>query len=862
MTKKAKLILIPAFALTLSAGAILCLHNPYDGKAETWSETTLRAEYDLGDEVVVPDKTCVVGGTTLTAEKKIVLPDGSAYTFANDNAKITLNSVGKYTVIYTAKNGTEVYSHEENFVVEQKLVTLGETSSIDYGKGEYALSDAMILTLGKGETVTFNKYFDMSLLDKTTPFASLFIDPQTRGTVDCETVSFRFTDILDPTQYFTINYKYVYILPGMSYVTTSACGQVSMGIESSGTAFYYHRGDIWGSPVSSSFVAKYDITEKENSDAVVQSFYYDYGENAVYTSPSLVGSSQIVADFDDPTHFLTGVWSGFPSGKAYLSIYGEGWNKNSTRICFKNILGYTQEDLENCLQGTVKDEVAPELKVEAPQTMPTARVGYYYSVPKATAWDIFTGKCEVYEEVLFNGKTQVDVVDGKFKVTEKGIYTINYKAKDGNGNETKTTLTVEATDDIPELELELSSGAKTEAVCGEFVEVKAPAVMQGGSGSLTLKTTVSFGKETTEITNGFRPEKAGTYTVKYTVTDYTGFSVEKSYSVVVTLGDKPILAKTLSFPKYLLNGSGYTVDDTVCLDYTTGSVVEKKVQIELTDLKGTKTYSAGEKFYPSVENNGDTVQVNFVCDGVMIESLTIPVLCPYNAEEELCIENYFVTTAGTVTNVNKTQSGIVFHAEDDYSLTFGKDLAGNGFTMEIGASVGGAEFKSVAVTLTDFDNESLSLTMEVYCDDGAYYFQHGDMRVKIAQNLNDGNSVLALGYSSGRITYGSANTKVSYYDNGETFGGFPSNKVYVSMSVVSDNATDMKVVSICGYPFTRAVTDRVPPQFVVLGEYGGAYALNDTYVITPAVASDVLDPDVSISLTVIDPDKKIVTTVP
>ena len=125
---------------------------------------------------------------------------------------------------------------------------------------------------------------------------------------------------------------------------------------------------------------------------------------------------------------------------------------------------------------------------------------------------------------------------------------------------------------------------------------------------------------------GFRPEKAGEYTVTYTVTDYIGQTGSVSYTVKAVLGSVPVFVDTPVLPYFFVSGSEYILPEVYANDYRSGKLERKIASAEITDASGTRTVQAGETFVPSVAENGDQVKVVFKCDGA--ETTVSPTVRP------------------------------------------------------------------------------------------------------------------------------------------------------------------------------------------------------------------------------------------
>ncbi len=857
MTKNKKTAIVSiaaAFVLAIVC-AISFANANVKARAENWSETTLAAEYSVNFELTVPDRTVEAGGKTAKASKSIVFPGGNSYAQSEDGSlKVMLTEAGKYTVTYFAEIDGKKYLTHEYFSVKQTKITLGEGSSVSYGKGRYSETEAFIVSLARGETIYFNQAFDLSGVSKGDPLLSFFIDPLTKGTFDAGSVYFVFTGAVNKNEKLTVrvNNDSGENGSGRSYIAAGGEGQPLSGIEIYAGNPIIHKGDQWGTPVWLSFNAMNNAIEGKpvRSDYSILSLNYDSDENALYAKKSLFGDLGIVADFDDPTCFPDGLWEGFTGGKAFLSVYGDSFVNNTIDICFTSIYGCSQNDLKTCFNDEFIDNEAPVLTVKA-EDLPDARLGYYYAIPEAESYDVYSGKCDVDVKVLYNGKIAVDIENGRFKTDKNGFYSIVYTSADNSGNVAKNTVTVYVSEKANDITVTLGS-RQTSAKCGERVDILPPEYIGGGLGNLSYSVKVVKDGEETEVNDCFYPDSIGNYTVVYTVTDYTGYEKTASYVLGVTADNVPKLTEKINFPKYILGGMNYTFGEYYANDYSSGTLVKKPVSLQIKTANETKTYNAGEKYSVTPATNREKAEFTVKCGEHVLKTEEITVIIPYT-DGKLTVENYFVKTLGDYAE-KKTPTGINFEATGSYSWTFAKNLVGDNVSAVVNCTDGGGNFNRLTFTLTDSEDESISVSVIFVRSDENYYCYAAGKRLILTQNFNESASSVRFGYEDGRVFVGGNYVSVNSDESGKDFAGFPSGKIYFSMKTEADNATTTTVnlQKLCEYPFTRATRDLVAPQIVILGDYGGYYKLGEIYEVTPAVASDVLDENVTLTLSVYD----------
>ena len=855
MTKTKKTAILSIAVLFILA--IVCSVSLAGAKvrAAEWSDSALLSEYSINSEISVPDRTVEAGGKTAKANKSVLFPGGNSYAQAEDGSlKVKLTEAGKYTVTYFAEIDGKKFVTNEYFSVKQTQITLGAGSSVSYGKGRFADTEAFILSLARGETFYFNQAIDVTRLSKGDSLISFFIDPLTRGTFDAGTLYFVFTGAVNSEETLTVrvNNDSGENGGGRAYIAAAGNDQLLTGIEIYAGNPIIHKGDEWGTPVWLSFDAQNNLIEGKplKSDYSICSINYDSDENAIYAKKACFGELGKIADFDDPTCFPDGLWDGFTGGKAFLSVYGDGFVNNTVDVCFTSIHGFGEADLKNCFADELVDDEAPVLTVKRGE-LPDARFEYYYPIPEAEAYDVYSGKCEVDVKVLYNGKISVDIEDGKFYVGKKGFYSIVYTSADDSGNVAETAITVYVSEEANGIDIEIGDRA-TSAKCGERVDILPLKSVSGGLGELSYKVKVVYGDEEIPVTDCFYPEAAGTYTVVYTVTDYTGYEKTASYDLTVTADNVPKLIEKITFPKFVLGGMKYTFGEHYSNDYSTGTLVKKPITLDIKTATETKTYAAGDTYTVTPATNGEKAEFILKCGEYTLNTVEIPVIMPYT-DGKLTVENYFVGGSGVYTE-KKTQTGINFTALGGYDWTFAKDLVGDNFSAQVKGVDDGGKFNRLTFTLTDAEDESVSVKIIFVRSGDGYYAYAAGKRLELTQNFNASSDSVRFGYEDGRVFIGGNYVTVSADDSGEDFNGFPSGKVYFSMKVEADAKTEttINLQRLCEYPFTKASRDLVAPQIIILGDYGGYYKPGDIYTITPAVASDVLDVNVTLTVSVYD----------
>lgn len=895
MKKIRKWLAISACALFAGACIAPTIASDFAQATERieWSDVTLSGEYVRDDVLQIPARTMKIGEKSYTATVKIRYPDGT--TRLADGDTLALTEAGKYTLIYEAKDAASQYqTKKETFVVADKLWRVTNAkSSVEYGEAG-ASSEGLLVTLAKGDTLTFNKIFDVSALNPKETLIEGFITPTTVGMSEFERLTFTFTDVEDPTQYMTIicsrsqssdNYMF------MSYWTAAGNGQTQGGLYNSkfvtnaqsvyglcgtpmGCSFYSYDGKYYDASKCTSWAAEADSTsfsilfDAENAEVSVGG-KYDGNTN-----------TRVVARLADSAYYeKEPLWQGFPSGKARLSIQAVECSGETASFCISKLASY---DLRS--ENKFKENGAPEITVNADEKfvrqdgdrysfIPYAVVGGKYPVPTATAFDDYAGAVSVETKVYFNygneaARKECAIQNGTFSVTNSGTYAIVYSATDAFGNEAKREYWITA---VKELEtpvsITLSDKETDNGVCGESITLATPNVT-GGSGAdvggVTVKTIVSCGDTVIEPTDGtFLPEQAGTWTVRYIATDYSGKTAEASYTITIEKGTIPVFVEKPTLWKYLMSGMRYVVPEVYAYDYSSGVKTPRLAEMILEDENGKHTYSAGAEFVPVASETSPSVRLTFSVGGATYTK-TINAVFPIEQEDGstyVYIDKAFLSQNAEVT---RDASGLTLLASEngDFSWSFVNAVAANEASLSVKGIQGKSKYDSLLVTFTDAANSDISVTMKLDNTGNYARVRFGDTDRTLVKGLNLGKDAagkaldeFVFSYKLGKFYVDAVGVTVTKDDNGNAFEGFPSEHVYISAAAVNaEKENGYIVTAIDNHKISDKDVDRTAPRISIDGVYGGMYEIGDTYVITRALVSDAMDACAEGYLTVKAPD--------
>ena len=838
-----------------------------------WSGGDIRDSYEFLSAFTVPARTLTVGNESAAADSVIIYPDGTA----TKNKTITLDQSGRYEIRYTAVIGGNTYYENVGFVVNKHAYycTGSGESRVEYRSEftekfpytwwnadnttetrytEYKKS-GLLVELKQGDKLECAKLIDVSNLKKSDLLFGVTAIPYVQGVCDFERLDFVLTDSADPSISLRIRAR-GYLNDGdefpYTYILAGGQNQALKGYEAGKKLI--HVNDEWGTGTNHSFYGTYNCIYGTYNDPEAHQtlkLYYDAAEKAVYTQWNSYRDRSIkrVIDLDDP-QFFSDPWSGFPSGKARLSIEAGVYTGETARFFVSTVAGLD-------LSETDFDETdPPEITVDCDyETMPKAVKGGTYPIPAATAFDVYTGKCAVKTSVWYNygqsNAVNVQIDGGRFATAKSGTYAIVYEARDAYGNAAKKVLWVECEKELPEVGIEFYGDYETACHAGEKVDLAA-YTLSGGSGDIDVTFTATVGGVTETVGASFIPRRTGIYKINYVATDYLGRTATASYDLSVTASGTPIFGDTPTLPVAYISGTKYAIPALYADDYSSGEAKKVAATVKVTDGNGEKTYNAGETFTPNAGESG-ILTLEFAAGGATA-TYSVPCVNVKSANKLLAAENYFVANGSTVA---KDDTGVTVTADGERGeASFINSVLAETFDAEL-TFPNLATLTEVDVTLTDALDKNVSATARLVRDGNntRIITSGGEVSVSGTGFGGTGKSS-SLAYSDGSFVLGGNRAAVTKTDDGAAFSGFPSGKVNVKVTVIgSESGANIKINSINGQALSaKTALDFVAPEIYIGSGYGGSHEVGAIITLTAAHYADVLDPGASCVLTVTDPD--------
>ena len=816
--------------------------------AVVWSEISIEEDLCEGDTFTVPKRTVTVGENTCEASAVVTFPDGTK----TISQSFVLKTAGKYSIKYTAIVGGRPRSMTETFFAQYKMVrTYSSETSLEYGSHAYAPNmNGLVVRLTEGDSLLFNDIIDIS--DNTVNdilFEGFVTSDAAPTEYDFKRLFVQFTDVEDSNNYFKVRfirsgngptYPYTYILAGGN-------GQPLTGWEA-GTNKLWVEGD-WGAVITHAFNSSYDkCLTTERVGEYKMNISYDAATKTVY-----VNNVKIV-DLDDPQYFDT-LWDGFTSGRVRMSVWAEDYSSDTANF----VITKAGEGFDLTARS-IEEKTPPVLTVHTDydkDDMPEAKVGMSYSVPSATAFDEYSGVCSVQTEVYYNytsatNAMKIDVVNGKFSVDYEGDYSIIYTATDYMGNAVQEIYWISASLNPSLATITLLGDIPEMMNAGELIILPESSV-SGGSGLSTVKIYANDGSGDVELVDGaFRPNAVSVHKIKYVATDYIGQVVVLEQSIIVNGGTAPLFIDKPELPKYFFAGYTYTIPELYANDYTSGKLVRRLATITVTDAKGTYEITPGASYVPEVVNHLDPITITYTVDSVTY-SVVIPTVKAVDSKG-LNMGNYFIVDGA---NIETKDDYALFTATSaDASWTFANKLVAEELSVALKANPTTSNYSGLKFTLTDAVDSNVSITAQILKSGDKSIISTDTFKAEINLGFtsNSKSNLFTITYKNGAISVDGNSLGVKNSNNGESFKGFPSNFVYVSVEMIqAATGSAYSIVTLNKQPICNMTQEYMGPKIVVLGEKGGTKAYGTKLVLPAAMAGDVFDPNVTFTLTVKDP---------
>ena len=838
------------------------------------SEIQLKTQYNLYENVYLPDATITFGDSEYEAEKIAVFPSGTAYC----TSSFVASEEGLYKIQYRAKIGQDLKVFEKTFNVSGSLFSASGATEIAYGYydatehdpnniGTTGRVEGLKVSLSAGDTITYNQAIDLNDYGRDELLIQCCVTPNTIGTPDSLLFYIYLTDAYDPSNVITIYERLPsnYEIYGNTYTAARAFATEKLtGWEwNSGVK---HAGDNYGSPFALNTSGILNNTRLTTIADNTFQIAFDYSTKELLSPVRASSANPVVCDFDNPRDFGT-LWDGFTTGECYISVYSaDAFNFVITKI--------GRQDLTDTSFNSRNAVINVDLGDYSADDLPTAEVGSPYGLFGASCLSPYFGRLEVIPRVYANygepEQFEVLVEDGKFIPAKEGEYSLVYEVTDYFGETLTKVFTIEAVNELPEMSFDFTGiDNSTSALTGEYVSLGYPKVINA-SGNAVIKAYLKSGETETEITGGgFRTEAEGEYTVIIRATDHCERTVETEYGFTAEHTDLPTFVSEPILSDFFISGETYSVPAMKAYNFTDGSKAEIDAKITVIDDEGERIVRKGT-FVPFASKNGKYTTIRYSASVAGGEDAVLEYNIPTivtKKNDDLILKNYFYATEGKImaTEVDEYSTNYVVYG--DIKLGFVKPVMADGFNFKFGFVRDFAALSEVNVYLKDSENPKEIVRLRYYIEDGKLTFKvNDDPIVYPVSQVFDSNDVFTVSYSAQKNgviydTFKSSYATIKRTMYGEEFKGFSSHKILFSISVEGvTSMTKVRIDSVNGQLINNDVMEFVGPNMTVTGVYGGTQKAGDRVVIPMVVAEDVVTSSSRVTVSVRDPDGNYVIT--
>lgn len=816
----------------------------------------------VGSSFTLPKLTAEQNGSKKLASTVLYAPDGSLVTVTGGVAEI--EQVGEYKLSYTVRmDATYVYTvyfdayhtNGNAFISENVsavTVELGDSGNL------YPNTASGVVITYSSENVwaRYSKVIDLSKNTADDPFVKIMVLPSSVGALDYWQYTVRLTDIYNEKNYIDIEVFKGSWGNAYSYVKAGSADQTPSGWEMNSVLTAYNTG----CPINYSFTGE-SLLGTENAV-----FYYDYADQALYVDNiKRTGYSygNQVIDFDSAKCFSeSSLFKGFTTGEVYMSISVQYLQGDYAKLMVTEAGGVSLGD------AWIDDTTAPRIGVDygayTENSIPVGMVNVAYPIFAADAFDSVDGKLDVsvkvFKDYQTSNQTEIAVTEGKFLPTSAGLYTISYKATDKSGNVCEKTALVTVENELPDFAYAFEKTLKTAYVLGEYLELPS-GTASGGSGNVTATLRVLAPSGATVDAKGYVVEEEGTYTLEITFEDFLGRTDTRTYELQATVSEKPVVYGVTMY-KAMVNGATYVLPDFEAVDYSTGSYQAPDKEIFVTYNGETTVLGEDRTYVPAVANHQDVIEVVYRATNANGQKTELRYEVAVLVTQDgggIDMSGYFRLVNATAGE--KTASYVEFETQTDgASLSFVNPLIANNLQFELYVPAAKNNFSSFTVTYTDSQDESVTQSMTILKHTASYnysYFVSGGEKVQIYGNFFDKTSYgFSVKFNNNSLYFYDSNAnanlvKGTQTDAGEAFGGFPSGKVYVTVTFNGvTGASAIRVMQLGNQYFSNLSGDRVAPQMQLSAFLERSAEINEPFTVPSAIAADVLNPEVTLTVTV------------
>jgi hypothetical protein len=316
-----------------------------------------------------------------------------------------------------------------------------------------------------GDVLKYNQVINLHRFADTDELFRLFALPQISGEEECGRFEVQIQDIHNASRVIVLEIKQAPFTNRkiVSYANAKYGDGVYVGlhptdkkgaIEFEGKQYDWALSGLYGTPIEECSFAGTPAKVALGEEWIGVCYGAENNVIRVKNQTKMIS----VADMDSPAFFKE-TFPGFTTGEVRISIKPTNFARSTATFFVTHFAGKTI--MEN---AHYVDNKAPELKVDLKDytetDLPSALIGKPYKLFNASAFDINDGEvkteCNVYFGYNNQHSVNVALQDNAFVPLYKGIYTLEYIAKDKAGNVSKQLLRVKSTERTGALSLSLT----------------------------------------------------------------------------------------------------------------------------------------------------------------------------------------------------------------------------------------------------------------------------------------------------------------------------------------------------------------------------------------------------------------------
>ncbi len=666
----------------------------------------------------------------------------------------------------------------------------------------------LVLSTNDANTVfTFNAELSLSKMNKNFNFIEFYVLPSQYdpnkplndsavGNPDFGGIEVKLTQVDDPTRTLTFR---VQTRNDKNYESCAVAGGNGQGLHGkflgNGNKGQFFQTN-YGTQLSIPFEGITDAPKR-----YAGGFAYEPDERTPYVYPTRNKKAERIRDLDADSDLNGDMpWEGFTSDRVRATL-------KLTEIAGDAPAKIALLSFNGALFGEGKtDTYAPAVEVDNKyNSAVVGEKGVAFPIPAFNVYDAHDGiidemSVKVYKDYGSLTQTEFTVTNGKFTPTSAGVYTIVTTAKDKANNVGACELPVTVTERLLPLKANLAGTIPTQVKMGEKV-LCPPATIVGGTtdkGYDLIVTDASGNEVPLDVTRRFLASKQGVYRIRYSVYDYLDNRVNYDYYCLSLVNEESIV-EWPELPSVVAKGYKVDIPAFEATDwYSYLSPVDAVVKVQLKK-PGEATFTD----LNSMSYSSDVLGAHVLKIKVRAHKSEVFVEkdYPFTVVASDYVRDYFTTDNMTM----KKEDNVIRFSPDvvneDCSLAFINPLLASNFDIRfMNAEKGNADYYKainyVKLVLTDRDDASKTLTIKLTADPSNRYagwIEYNGVAYKAGQSSFDATKPFAITFKDGYIAnLGARIAKITTWDNGETFEGFPSGCLYTKL-FVNATSTDASI---------------------------------------------------------------------